>query len=82
MLKSASDAAAHVRGLFNIAITPFGDDGAVDYDAHAENLDRVIDLGYDGVLVGGQYGEFATMAIDERLELSKKIGRASCRERV
>ena len=72
LLSSPRDAAARVKGIFNIAITPFGDDGKIDFDAHAENLDRVIDLGYDGVLVGGQYGEFATMTVEERLELSTR----------
>lgn len=72
MIASPESAAAAIGGLFNIAVTPFGADGAVDYDAHAENLERVIGLGYDGVLVGGQYGEFATMTLDERVELAER----------
>lgn len=72
MLQSVNDARERLCGLFNIAVTPFDNDGRVDYDAHSENIERVIALGYDGVLVGGQYGEFATMSIDERAELSKR----------
>ena len=72
MFTSPQDAHAAIGGLFNIAITPFGDDGSVDYRAHADNLERVIDWGYDGILAGGQYGEFATMSGDERAELSRR----------
>lgn len=72
MLKSAAQARAEIGGLFNIAVTPFGDGGTIDYDAHAENLERIVDQGYDGILVGGQYGEFATMSGPERAELSHR----------
>ena len=35
--------------------------------AATNRLERVIDLDYDGVLVGGQYGEFAAMTPDDEM---------------
>jgi 4-hydroxy-tetrahydrodipicolinate synthase len=57
------------QGLVNIAVTPFRPDGALDAPALRAHLDRILGAGYDGVLVGGTYGEFATMTVDERLAL-------------
>ena len=72
MINSVEQARNSVGGLFNIAVTPFEADGTVNYGALEDNLNRVIEMGYDGVLVGGQYGEFATMSLAERAELSKR----------
>lgn len=72
MIRSPEEASERLGGLFNIAVTPFDEHGAVDYPAHRENIERVIQQGYDGVLVGGQYGEFATMSLDERAELARR----------
>ncbi len=72
MLSTPEEATNKIGGLFNIAITPFGADGEVDYVAHAQNVHRVIEMRYDGLLIGGQYGEFATMSLDERVELSRQ----------
>ncbi len=58
-----------LRGLYCIAVTPFTADGAFDRQAFAAVLERAIGAGYDGILVGGTYGEFATMAVDERVDL-------------
>lgn len=55
-----------LQGLINIAATPFGKDGRVDDAALTANLERMLDAGYDGILIGGTYGEFATMNADER----------------
>jgi dihydrodipicolinate synthase/N-acetylneuraminate lyase len=62
-------AKAGLRGLFNISVTPFDADGALDQAALAEHLERIMAAGYDGVLIGGTYGEFATMDPAERATL-------------
>jgi 4-hydroxy-tetrahydrodipicolinate synthase len=63
------EARAKMKGLFNITLTPFGDDGAIDKPALAENIERVVDLGFNGVLVSGTYGEFYAMDAGERAAL-------------
>lgn len=46
-----------LKGIFSIVVTPFNRDGAFDFNAREENIERVISLGYDGLLIGGTYGE-------------------------
>lgn len=62
-------ASARLRGLFTITVTPFHADGSLNESALAEQLERMIGQGYDGVLIGGTYGEFATMDAAERAAL-------------
>lgn len=72
-MKDIADCSARLRGLFNITVTPFKADGAFDYAALAENIERVIGLGFDGILIGGTYGEFPVMSPDERANLFRKV---------
>jgi 4-hydroxy-tetrahydrodipicolinate synthase len=64
------------QGLINIAVTPFASDGAIDHRALEENVARVLAAGYDGVLIGGTYGEFATMTPPEREALFETAARS------
>lgn len=66
------DRAANLKGIYNIVVTPFHKDGAFDFAALAENIERTISLGYDGLLIGGTYGEFPVMTTDERAELFRR----------
>lgn len=66
------DRASRLNGIFNIVVTPFHKDGAFDFVGLSENIERVISLGYDGLLIGGTYGEFAAMTADERAELFRR----------
>lgn len=68
----AADGADRLSGLFNITVTPFAADGSVDAAAFAASIERVISTGYDGLLIGGTYGEFATMTLEERAALFRK----------
>jgi 4-hydroxy-tetrahydrodipicolinate synthase len=63
------EAGEALQGLYCIAVTAFAADGALDRQAFAAVLERSIATGYDGILVGGTYGEFAAMTVDERAEL-------------
>ncbi|WP_026379207.1 dihydrodipicolinate synthase family protein [Afifella pfennigii] len=72
-MKDIAESQERLKGLFNIAVTPFADDGTIDFSALEENLGRVIDLGYDGILIGGTYGEFPTMRLEERAELFGRV---------
>ena len=61
--------ASRLKGIFSIVVTPFHKDGAFDFAGLAENIERVISVGYDGLLIGGTYGEFPVMTTQERAEV-------------
>ncbi len=67
-----SDQSRSLNGIFNITVTPFTSDGAIDFRALAEAIERIIGFGYDGLLIGGTYGEFPTMTPGERTELFRR----------
>src|ERR1700682_6659070 len=65
IMKDITECHARLRGLFNITITPFKADGAFDFAGLARNVERVIGLGFDGILIGGTYGVFPAMSGEE-----------------
>ncbi|NDL62220.1 dihydrodipicolinate synthase family protein [Acerihabitans arboris] len=72
-MKDISESQARLRGIFNITVTPFTAGGEFDFAGLARNIERVIGLGYDGVLIGGTYGEFPAMSADERALLFRRV---------
>lgn len=72
-MKDIDEARHRLKGLFNIAVTPFTKDGEIDLAALSENLERMLSSGVDGILIGGTYGEFATMSATERLVLFRHV---------
>jgi 4-hydroxy-tetrahydrodipicolinate synthase len=50
-------------------VTPFGEDGSVDYDRFRELAQHLVDHGSDGLVVTGTTGESPTLTDDERFEL-------------
>ena len=50
-------------------VTPFREDGAVDFDAFQELARHLVDNGSDGLVVAGTTGESPTLTDDERLDL-------------
>lgn len=66
------EAAVALRGVFNITTTPFDPDGALDVPALAESIERLIAQGFDGLLIGGTYGEFPAMSGEERATLFRR----------
>jgi dihydrodipicolinate synthase/N-acetylneuraminate lyase len=61
-----------LKGIFNITVTPFAIDGTIDFPALGQAVERIIGFGYDGLLIGGTYGEFPTMSPDERADLFRR----------
>jgi 4-hydroxy-tetrahydrodipicolinate synthase len=58
------------HGVLPALITPFTEDGsAIDTDALAALVDRVIDGGVGGLVPGGSTGEFTTLSHAERRQL-------------
>jgi 4-hydroxy-tetrahydrodipicolinate synthase len=58
------------HGVLPALITPFTEDGAaLDADALAANVDRLVDAGVGGLVPGGSTGEFTTLTHAERRRL-------------
>ena len=58
------------HGVLPALITPFTDDGeAIDADALAANVERLIGAGVGGLVPGGSTGEFTTLTNAERRQL-------------
>lgn len=57
-------------------ITPFHEDGSVDYEGAAALAKHLVQHGSEGILVGGTTGEGATMTTDEKLCLYETIVKA------
>ena len=72
-MKDIAECRARLHGIFNIAVTPFHADGSFDFEGLAVNIERVITLRYDGILIGGTYGEFPAMSAQERAELFRRV---------
>jgi dihydrodipicolinate synthase/N-acetylneuraminate lyase len=72
-MKDITECHARLHGLFNITVTPFKDDGAFEYASLASNIERVIGLGFNGILIGGTYGEFPAMSTAERADLFRRV---------
>jgi len=72
-MKDITESRARLHGIFNITVTPFNADGAFDHAGLARNIERVLGLGFDGILIGGTYGEFPAMSTQERAELFQKV---------
>lgn len=71
-MKDMIECRERLKGIFNITVTPFTADGSFDYTGLAENIERVIALGFDGLLIGGTYGEFPAMSTSERATLFRR----------
>ena len=59
--------------LITAMVTPFSDDGAVDYDGAQRLALALLDSGSDGVLVAGTTGEAPTLTRDEKLRLFETV---------
>jgi 4-hydroxy-tetrahydrodipicolinate synthase len=50
-------------------VTPFQEDGSIDFDAFRRLARHLVENGSDGIVVAGTTGESPTLSDDERLEL-------------
>ena len=60
-----------LKGSFPPVVTPFKDDGTVDYDTYAKLIDFHAKGGSHGIVVTGTTGEPSTLTPEERTELLK-----------
>lgn len=59
--------------LLTAMVTPFAEDGSVNYAAGAELAQWLLANGSDGLVVEGSTGEAAVMAMDEKLKFMENI---------
>lgn len=59
------------EGIYTPIITPFFEDGSVNWDSYAEVIEWQIENGVAGVIAGGSTGEFYAMSKDERIQQFK-----------
>lgn len=59
--------------LLTAMITPFNDDGSINYNEAADFAEWLLANGSDGLVVAGTTGEAPTMSLDEKKELFKTI---------
>ena len=62
--------------LITAMVTPFKDNGDVDYERAKEFSKALVDTGSDGLLIGGTTGESPSMNEDEKLQLFKSVKEA------
>ena len=55
----------HLQGSIVAMVTPFRQDGSVNFDMLTELLERQIAAGTDGILTLGTTGEYSTMSHEE-----------------
>ena len=60
-----------LEGIYTPLITPFHDDGSIDFDALAALVERLIGAGVHGLVSGGSTGESYAETVDERLEIAR-----------
>ena len=56
------------EGIYTPIVTPFGDDGEIDWNAYADVIDWQIENGVAGIIVGGSTGEFYALSKEERIQ--------------
>ena len=59
--------------LMTAMVTPFDDDGQVDYEQAKRLAKALVDSGSDGVIVSGTTGESPSLSTDEKLRLFAEI---------
>lgn len=57
------------KGIYPALLTPFKEDGAIDYDMFSKNLSAQIEAGVHGLILAGSLGEASTLSSDEKFEL-------------
>ena len=59
------------EGIYTPAITPHRDDGSIDRDAFAAQIEYLIAAGVHGIINGGSTGEYYAQSMEERIELAR-----------
>lgn len=56
------------EGIYTPVITPFHEDGSIDWEGYANVIEWQIENGVAGVVIGGSTGEFYALSKEERIK--------------
>ena len=59
------------EGIYTPVVTPYHEDGSVNWDAQAEVIEYLVEHGVHGLISGGSTGENYAQTVEERLELAR-----------
>ncbi|AOZ68739.1 dihydrodipicolinate synthase family protein [Rhodobacter xanthinilyticus] len=62
-----------LEGIYTPVITPFSADGAIDYPALDDLIERLIGAGVHGLISGGSTGENYAETVEERLAIARFV---------
>jgi 4-hydroxy-tetrahydrodipicolinate synthase len=62
-----------LEGILTVTVTPFRDDGAVDFNAYGKLLDHVTSRGVHYLIPCGTTGEYFNLATEERKQVLKFV---------
>lgn len=60
---------SRLKGIFALHVTPFDRRGRIDHSALTANIQRTLDEGVHGIVVGGTYAEYPSLTSVERVHL-------------
>ena len=61
------------EGIYTPIVTPYGDDGNMNWDALASVIDFLVEKGVHGLISGGSTGENYAQTVKERLEIARFV---------
>ena len=67
-----------LKGAFGVLLTPFTEDGKVDYNAYEKELEFVLKSDIEGFFVCGTTGEFVSLTPDENLDMLEFAAKRLC----
>jgi 4-hydroxy-tetrahydrodipicolinate synthase len=67
---------SHFGSVITAMVTPFADDGALDFDVAVTLARWLVDHGNDGLVLAGTTGEGPVLTDDEKLELWRAVANA------
>ena len=66
----------NLRGFYDAPLTPFTREGEIDEPALRDNIDQFVDMGMDGIVVGGFIGEAWNLTLSEWYRYHELIAEA------
>ncbi|XP_076876923.1 4-hydroxy-2-oxoglutarate aldolase, mitochondrial isoform X1 [Brachyhypopomus gauderio] len=62
-----------IAGIYPPVVTPFTQEGAIDYESLAKNLQKYNNISFKGLVVQGSNGEYPYLTTEERIEVVRRV---------